>query len=837
MSLWLPPLVTAAAWRSLTRHRLQGMLVLGGLVLGVAVVVAMDIAIDSADQAYRTATGQLSGGRTHVISRPGLTLSEDILSRLRRELGLYRSAPVVSGRLRLRLDGAAEDFEVLGVDAFSESSLGRDLHLTQPLRAPAAGDRAAIAVYANAGDAKSLGWQPGVSRGTQVGNRTYVLRLVATMEQDAGRGLLIMDIADAQDVLQMPGQLSRIDLAMADDAQALAAVRALLPVDAMITGQQQQLDGLQRLTRAFRINLVAMSLLALLIGGFLIYNAMLVAVLQRYFLFGRLRALGVSRGQLLALVLREAFSIGLVAVVLGLLLGTLLGQGLLQLVVRTVNDLYLPLHSAQLRLAPAVVYKALAFGLGMTLLAAMPPALEAMAVPPGALLAGYGWEARLRRRLPWLAAVGGLLILAGATGLLRADSGLLEDFASLFVCVAGFALLLPPLLSLLLHLLSAFFRRFGRLPQLAVRNNQRNLRRTAVATLTLSIAVATVTGVALMVASFRHSLEDWLAYRLQADIYVRDDSGNGIDEQLLEELRTLPEVRQVAPGLQTQVATTWGTVQATAVDVDIATLRAYKLLAGDTAAAVDALRAGAAVLVSEPLARHHRLRPDDRLNLITPAGEQGFLVAGVFRDYGSEQGRLLLDRQVYGRRWGDWRVSNVAISVSETAPLGPLLAQLQPRLQSRGLQARASGEIRRISLAIFDRTFTVTDVVRQLAVLVSALGILAAFITLQLERRRELAILRALGLTPGQLWRLLVLESTMLGALGGALALPLGVGLAYALVHIINIKSFGWSMDLLVSPGLLMQSWLLATGAAMLAALYPAARGALAPPAAQLQGE
>ncbi len=696
-----------------------------------------------------------------------------------------------------------------------------------------------FSVMLSAADARRLQWAIGAARAANVGARSVTLTLTAVLADNQGAaGVILMDIADAQELLAMHGYLSRIDLVLdAADTATLTRLRAMLPPDARLTDQRRDLEGMTEMTRAFRINLVALSLLALLVGGVLIYNAMMFSVVQRYPLFGMLRALGATREQVLRMVLMEALALGVMAVVGGLLLGTLLGEGLLHLVVRTINDLYLPLSESRLRIGMWPLCKAVTLGVGLTLVAALVPAWDAMSVTPGTMLVTHTWQLRLRRALPIMFAAGVLIMALGVIWLMQPTAGLAAGFASLFLVVVGFGLVVPLLVLGVVQVLAWRCRWCGGLSLMALRNNARHLRRTGMATLTLSVAVATVTGVGLMVHSFRHSLEDWLDYRLQADLYIslHDNTGGlTIDPALIAALQALPGIREVRPGLRTELATNVGPAETFVVSVQSASLDAYKLLDGDADSALPALRAGQGVLVSEPFANHHHLRVGDALIIDTPLGSRAHRVMGIFRDYGSERGRLLLDRGYYSRVWGPARTSNLALTLSAPAMLSEVQAQAQTLVQPWGLQVLASRDIRARSLDIFDRTFTVTEVVRMLAVLVTAIGILAAFMALRLERRREMAVLRAMGMTPGQLWRLTLWETGILGSIGGLLALPLGIGLAYGLVYIINIKSFGWSMDLLTPPSYLLQSWLLALGAALLAGIYPAWKTAGQAPARAL---
>jgi putative ABC transport system permease protein len=252
-----------------------------------------------------------------------------------------------------------------------------------------------------------------------------------------------------------------------------------------------------------------------------------------------------------------------------------------------------------------------------------------------------------------------------------------------------------------------------------------------------------------------------------------------------------------------------------------------------------AMRRGAAVFVSEALAYRHRLAPGDRLHLDSPGGPRAFAVAGVFRDYSSERGLVVIDRASYARLWDDPGVTTAGLALAPDADRAAVLAAAR-RLAGAAdppLQVRANADIRAQSMAVFDRTFAITAVLRLLAIGVAFIGVLSALLALQLDRVREHATLRALGVTPRQLGGLLGLECGLMGLAAGVLALPLGWVMAQLLMHVINRRSFGWSMQSLLPPEVFAEAVVLALAAALLASIYPGWRLARRAPATALREE
>jgi putative ABC transport system permease protein len=232
-----------------------------------------------------------------------------------------------------------------------------------------------------------------------------------------------------------------------------------------------------------------------------------------------------------------------------------------------------------------------------------------------------------------------------------------------------------------------------------------------------------------------------------------------------------------------------------------------------------------AVLVSEPLAFRHRLPSSGgTLELLTDRGPRSFPVAGTFYDYSTEQGLVLLSRNVYEEYWDDRAISSLGVYVEPGHSVEQVVRDLRESLAGTMVQVAPHHALRARALQVFDRTFAVTQALRLLAVVVAFIGVWSALLALQVERTRELATLEVLGLGEGQKWALAFLETGLMGGVAGLLSLPLGWLLAAILVHVINVRSFGWTMHLEADPWLFAQAFAVSVVAAVLAAVYPVAR-------------
>jgi putative ABC transport system permease protein len=844
-------LLGVAVWRHALRHPVQLALAVLGIALGVAVVVSIDLANASAQRAFELSAEGLAGRATPTVEAGPAGLPEQVYVDLRRVAGVRGSAPVVAGPVAL-LDHPGRTLTLLGLDPFADGSV-RSL-----VAAPGEGGAAYASdlltrpgsVLLSAPVARALGVAAGDPLALRAaGHRVTVtvaglLQPADELARQTLEGLLVADVSTAQEVLGMVGRLSRIDLALAGEAD-LDRVRAALPAGLRVGPAASRAPVLEQMTRAFRLNLTMLSLLALLVGVFLIYNTMTFSVVQRRALFGTLRALGATRGEVFAAVLGEALLVGAVGTVLGLLLGVVLADGFLALVTRTINDLYFALQVRDVRVEPLSVAKGVLLGLVATAAAAALPAREATQVPPRATLARSTLESGLRRRLPAAALSGGVLLTLSAVLLALPGGGLAAGFVALFGVILGFTLLTPGALLLVLRPLPALLARVGGVPgPLAVRGVSAGLSRTGVAVAALMVAVATTVGVGVMVDSFRRSVAEWLGQTLRADLYLSAPaggatrSGAAMDPGLVGRVAAVPGVAAVSTARNREVSSSLGPVRLSAFALVPASYAGFRLLEGDARTVWPLFETQERAVVSESFAYRHGVGVGARLTLATDRGERAFDVVGVYRDYGSDQGVVAISRGTYDRYWDDPGVAAIGVYAAPGADLEALADRLRGAVGAEdAVVLQSNRDVRQASLAVFDRTFAITLALRGLATLVAFVGVLSALMALELERGKEVAVLRAMGATRGQVWGLVLSQTGLLGALAGLFAVPLGLTLALILIHVINRRSFGWTLDLHVDPQLLLQAVALAVLAALLAGLYPALRMAGTSPARALREE
>ncbi|MGE0487799.1 MAG: FtsX-like permease family protein [Vulcanimicrobiota bacterium] len=825
-------LLRRAYWNYLRSVPWLGWLGVLGVALAVAVVVAMDLASESARRSFELSSRALTGGATHLVRAATGSLDETLYAELRQTFPGVAARPVVEGFVTLELQQPVS-LHLLGLDPLAPFEQGSSLVSGGGMRGLMGSPDGVVMTRQTA---RRLGLSVGSPIPARLGQRRLSLRLAGLLEPADGASetalanLLLADISTAQHILDQKGRLSRIDLSLVDPAP----VAAWLPPSTTLEPSGSQSQALEEMTSAFHLNLKALSLLSLVVGMFLVYNVTAFSVVHRRPALARLRTLGALPEELFLAVMSETLAVAGLGTLLGLGLGCWLGRQLVFLVTRTLNDLYYVLELTSYSIDPLVLVKGLCLGILTSLAAAFGPAREAGHTLPALLVHRSGLEAA--SLLAWRrVGLAGLLLLLAA-GLVVRLPGLWAGLLTLLLVLVGAALVTPGLVTLLVSLVPS--RPLPLELRLALRSIPATLSRTGIATSALMIAVAATVSIGLMVHSFRTTLRNWLETTLQADVYITLPDraamlgGERLSGELLEQLKTLPGVSDYTTQSQNTVVSSTGQTQLVAVR-DGGRYRQslrFRQAVDDPWSAFEA----GAVLVSEPYASRYRLEVGQPLRLLTEAGWQEFTIAGIFYSYGPERGLALMRADVFARHWKSPGASGIGLYLEDPEQAEAVVLEAQ-RLGR--LEVRSTASIKALSLEIFERTFLVTGVLRGLALMVALVGIFGSLTALGLERIRELSTLRALGMTRVQVGRLLTVQSGLLGLFAGLLALPTGVVLAAVMVLVINQRAFGWTLFFSLQPRLLVEAVILSVAAALLAGLGPARTMAARSPAAGLREE
>jgi putative ABC transport system permease protein len=823
-------------WRSslrfLFRHPWQFGLSILGVALGVAVVVSVDLANESAMRAFELSTEAVTGSSTHYIRGSRDEIDQNIYRTIRTDIGMRRSAPVIEGYLQIQ--GTGRTVQLLGVDPIAEEGF-RSFATTEAgieLSDFMTGRNSALLSEQMANDLRVSvdDWLI-----VSISGRSDSLRVSGIIDAGDERSrlaldnLIVTDISTAQDLFDMPGKLSRIDLILNDnDSDLTGAIVNILPAGTSLVRSEQRNEMVAQMTRAFDINLQALGMLALLVGMFLIYNTVTFSVVQRRPVIARLRAIGVLKREIFLLILAEAFLIGLAGTLFGILAGVALANILVVFITQTINDLYFVVSVRELTLNPATFFKASALGISGTILAASWPARNAALSPLTMVLRRSSAETELIKRMPklrWFA----LVFLASGTGILLLQSThIITGYLSLLLLIIGFSLLVPQFIANAVKWAGYPVKKIlGIIGLMSVRGTAAELSRTSVAIAALVVAVAATVGVGMMIDSFRYTVESWLGSQLQADVYIQAPGGlsqqvnANLEPALISLMKSRPEVESSHSIRRTEVVTNFGfdNLVVPGREDGIPRSTELKRQTGDFWNRFDQ---ETTVKVTEAYAYRNHVDIGDIIEITTDRGPVDFTIGAIYYDYSADSGLISMHRSVYEQYFDDHSISGLALYVYPDVDLESFIVSL--REKSAGIQQvviQSNRGLRETSMEIFDRTFTVTIVLRFLAIIVAFIGILSALMALQLERRREMAVLRANGLTPGQLWKYITTQTGFLGLIAGVLSIPLGIVMAGILVYVINLRSFGWTLQFQVTPDVLFQAVFLAFFAALLTGIYP----------------
>ena len=702
-------------------------------------------------------------------------------------------------------------------------------------------------------------WNLGVGSIVEVtaGGRLVRLRVVGLIHNEAARSslwdrLAIMDIAAAQLLFQSIGRLDRIELVTTPDRpldDIVASVRAVLPPHLVVQRPAQRTKQVENMVWAFQLNLSVMSWVGLLVGMFLIYNTIAFAVAQRRREIGIYRALGMTERRVAGLFLVEAGLLGLLGGLLGGLGGVWLAGILVSLVSRTVTDLYAPVASGGLTLSMdmltfTAVAKGVLLGTVVSMVGALGPSVEAGRTVTVRALAPGDYESthQLRAGLcGWISLV--LLVLAGLCSLMGpvGDLPLFGYLAT--ICLLGALSCLAPLCIQALGMRrprqeSKTMLLGGSLRLIAADQAARHPGRNAVTVSALMVGLSIMIGVAVMVRSFRDTVEVWVDETVMADLIVAPQSwlqgkqagqaSRALPGTWRSTLSAIDGIAAVDTLREVYVDVAGQPVALVSRDLRLHAQRSrYLMLHGDSSAALQRAAETGGVLLSEVLANRLRLREGDKVTITTPAGPTAVSVEGIFYDYATDGGKMVMDRTWYQRQWHDDRVTVFSIYLAAGADAEHVRQSIVT--QVAGLDGVTvpplvirNHELRQEILEIFDRSFVLTYVLEAIAVLVAMLGIVNTLVTAVLERRREFATLRAIGASTRQVERLVLWEAAYLGLIGAVLGVVGGLLLALVLIHVINKQSFGWTIQMTVPGGVILQAVGLALTAALVAGYWPA---------------
>ncbi len=817
--------------RPLHREPTRTLLTVLAVALGVAVVLAIELAGNAAAGSFRSSIETLTGSSNLEVTAVGGVPDAAV--------GALAILPYP-----IKVQPRIDDFATISSTGQTVPLIGLDLVADHPeglsISAGSSSDTADLAQTFRGNNvwvSSHLGVKTGDTLQLQLNDaiQPYTVRGVLKDSGNSG-GLVLMDIATAERALHRDGRVDRVLLTV-PSAPALEQweqrMRAVLPAGVVLQRQGSQTNENRKMLSAFRWNLRILSYVALVVGAFLIFNTISVSVVRRRPEIGIVRALGASRGSVLMAFLGEAACFGIVGGIVGIVLGRLMAVGAVRLLATTVDNLYVSSTPAPIALTPAVVALGMAIGVGVSLASAASPAREASLVSPIEAMARGEREyaARVHKiRDLWIAL--GLALAGAAASFVPAIAGKpFFGYAAALLFIAASAFAIPALVSGLTAISSGVLRHIGGVEaMLASRSLAASLRRTSVLVGALSTAIAMTTSVGIMVGSFRQTVQVWMNNQLKADLFVAPatnpsaDRHPTLDVALSEKLAALPGVAGIDRFREYEVSYQ-GLPAILGVGDTLGPhpLGKVEFFSGRSTEEVNAkLRIDDNVMISEPFANKHHLRTGDYITLPLGNARARFRIIDIFYDYGSEKGFMIIDRSRALRYLHDPAISNMAIYVEPGASMDEVRAEVEKVAAGHNLVIFTNRSLRQQAIQIFDRTFAITYALEVVAVIVAVIGIAGAMLALVIDRRRELGLLRFLGAAVSQIRKLILVEAGLIGLLANIAGLALGIVLSLLLIFVINKQSFGWTIRFHWPVAVLLGALSLVYIATVLAGFYPA---------------
>ncbi|HEY6973192.1 MAG TPA: FtsX-like permease family protein [Nitrospiraceae bacterium] len=829
-----------------------------GVSLGVMASVAMTTANVDVLRSFEQAVTEVAGPATLEVLAGDLGVDETVITTVRAVPGVTAAVPVIEESVAM-VQGAhrGESVQLFGLDLIAEAG-------TRGFRLHTAGGQGALdqlldSDTAYVGPKLAEEWHLTVGSPFEVmaGGRLVRLQVGGVLHSETARPsvwdrAMLMDIAAAQVLFGSIGRLDRIEVVTiqgrpVEDIQS--ALRAALPPHLTVQRPTQRTKQVEQMVRAFQLNVRVLSWVGLLVGAFLIYNTTAFMVARRRREIGIYRALGMTERRVAALFLAEAGFLGMLGGVVGGTCGVLLARSLVSLVSQTISDLYVPVSSGPSALtfnydlwSPLI--QGVLLGTVVSMTGAWGPSLDASRTITVRALAPGDYEVTQQLRLARFAWTAGVLsFLAAVLSLLNPVAGLpvFGYLATLCLLVA-----LSCLAPVCIQVLGSSRRRDeavihglgGSLRRIAVDHAARHPGRNGVTVSALMVGMAIMIGVVVMVRSFRQTVEIWVNETVIADMVVAPpawlhgrhagQASRALPGTWATKLASIDGVAAVDTYRDVHVDVQGRSVVLISRDLRLHAERSrYLVIEGDSATVLRRAAETGGVLVSEVLANRLGVREGMSIAVTTPSGVKNVPIAARFYDYATDGGKMVMDRAAYQALWHDDRVTVFPIYLHAGADVDAIRQSLRQRLAmdeegSVSPLIISNAELRREILNIFDRTFILTYVLEAIAVLIAVLGIVNTLVTAVLERRRELATLQAIGASPAQVKQLVLWEAAYLGLLGSVLGVIGGVLLAVILIKVINKQSFGWTIQMTVPLGVLVQSIILALGAALLAGYWPA---------------
>lgn len=830
-------------------HEKRTWLTFIGVALGISVFVSIRIANQTVLSAYHQSVDAFTGETTLEVIGRGGPLDEMLLIELRKDPAVLKTSPLVQSVLPMAADTAAQGEMILlmGVDLLQEAAF-RSFEMEGK-----EGPFDLTSAFETLMNPKSILLTQAFAKrhGLKIGD-TFTLRKEGALLDFEVNGLIqgdaaqtrdgniaFIDISAAQWRLDKLGLLDRIDLITAEDVPVETVISRLseaLGDQALVRRPRQRNQQIEKMLSSFQLNLTALSAISLFVGFFLIYNTLLVSVVHRRKEIGLLRSLGVDRAHIFRLFAIEGVVIGTTGGFLGVLMGALLARGVVQILAKTVTSLYVAIPPSPLSLPPALFIEGLLIGVLVSTFSALFPAWQAARLKPREAMEGiFGPEEGGIDHLRLFAVGLALGLISYALSQLPMVWGFSwNGYLAAGLILIAFSLIVPSVILLFSKGVRFITKQAGPSWRLAQGHLEQAIRRNGPTVSAFMAALAMMISVVIMIESFRTTVVFWIDQTIQSDIlgfpasYTVSDSDETLPEELQGGIAHMPEVKAVDGYRARIISFRDEPVELVGRDLGIhAKNSRYLFRQGESAAVIQGAIEQQTVLISEVLANRFHLKEGDRVTLPTPEGPFSTAIGGVFFDYGTDGGKMVMDRGLLKQHWHDSEIDVVAIYLNESEQPEAVREQLLARWGNKhGLVFTTQVHFKKEIMDIFNQTFLITYALEWIAMIVALLGIANTLFVSIFERKREIGIFRAIGASKPQVVQVVLVEAFYMGVIANIVGLACGFFLSLLLIFVINKASFGWTLQFHFPPAIILHSFLLATGTAGLAGYLPARKAA-----------
>lgn len=798
------------------QEKVRTLLTIFGIALGVAILVAIDLTSNTAVAEFDQTVQQVAGQSSVTIRGNAVPLEANLVYGLEKFEEVQQATPLIQETINVTKDDKSRRVLLLGFDLLQgdreASRVVRDYEISL------AEGIEFFDLFVNEGYVlvpyklvDRLGLEAGNEIQTAISDKPLIAAgIVSGPDLDLIRDgdFIISDIAIADSILRRNGRIDQIDIitnSNIEENEAIASLKEKLPSNLIIEKPEQRGNNVDQMIAAFRFNLKALGHLSLLVGAFLIYNTMNISVLRRRPMIGTLRALGIKRNTIRFTFLAEGLFFGLIGGLIGIVLGTIMSALLLDLVTDAISINFFQSEANRLILSPMQYLTALSLGLLFSAIAAINPANEAAKTAPSNVMNSNISRTNKTTEFLYLGIAGFCLIASLIILKLPVTPGIpwIGYTASTLIILSGLFISHRYLEYFLRSVKKIYSRLFKGEGLLAVAGIQGSINRTSVAVAGLFLSVAMCVSVSVMISSFRETVIVWMNQVLKADVYIVPDTtvsaATGIDRELEAALLNVEGIEIIEP-FQARVFEYNGRKARVAGGrFNQERFAANMIDKSITVEELSAAKESDHVIISEAFALKNKLEKGNTIELPSQSGSFKTEVAGVYYDYSSEQGYVVMDRLLFEKLYGAQQFDSIALFVEEGRKPQDIRESIQqlPIIQNGEVQVdmRLSGELRTFALTQFDKTFAITYALQLVAVGVAVLGIITTLLAQILDRRKELWTLRTIGASAKRIGKLILLESSIISIAGILFGVLMGLVLSYILTTIIMLQSFGWTIQ------------------------------------------